>query len=419
MHKPSEYPEIPDISELTQLVNTEKPLDEHPACDILCRQVNKIFQYLKDKKPSATKEELIFETARIYNNKNTYARVTDMSPQDFESFDNRRELTKKLPVIIRAIKQVYQEIEKRGNSKPLYEEGWLYAMRGNKGETAYRIYLSPETEKAADIFNALEMEMPQSTDFQMKMIDPVTGLQACRMEKIIIYSDLQNIEDIWQAIAEVHNRFADAFKNRPTPAGGIQVPGMPGLSFAKQPVAKDGKKKTATEEVADRIDEKIKQQLLPYHAYRFRSKFGKNAFAVSQSPEGQFLISALRDYFSLIKFYLGEDKLTDSEQDQLRQIYANVLYGHIVIALCHGTFTLSTSKLKTDFINAIKQSRLHLKKSHWAVITKENVTNLIPVGGYIKRVLETVFKKTYLALEMYDSINSGKEPGDAIRRMLH
>jgi len=415
-----------DTEEIRRQLESGVALDKLPAIKILGLQIDKNYQDIYKKVAKVAQEmrplnnlDIAYSLAVRFLKPSLYQRISEQpfGLKDFERFDNPNDLASLMPQILEELGQARRTIaQKRPEVKFSEYDGWLYLKQGHKGETAYRIYLSPKPIAIGRVFSDLAMEIPGNIGYQMKTFDHPSRQEATRIDKIIVYCSEDNFDAILGAVGRVYERHRDDFQGRLGPGGGA-VELSEGVSVAKQPTQKPGQQEvTGTQEVEKRIKEKLDEKLPIVTRKAFKQY--KSVQEAYKSDEGRFLWAAMSDRKEgVVKGLYFPDNLVvpKDQKDNLAQAYLETLYNATVRNYVEGKRVL-ISDIKSTFLKAVRARNIPLTDKQFDFL--QNRSPYIYQEYYISDKIVAAARYAGLAIAFYEKIKAGQAPSDAFREIL-
>jgi hypothetical protein len=404
---------LPHSKTLKELVSEKVPLVDMPAVRILDNQIDRMYEDIMKKNPGISSLKASFFMAMRFRRTSLYQRITEMSffgPQNCERIDDPDKLKPLLPNIQKGL----QQVEKWAPQKKFrvnIEDAWMQLSCGRPGETEFRIYLSPRAEYLVQIFTQLADNMPPDTSFRMKTFDPHVGaIEAARADKIIVYCDRDHSEKIWQTVQRVYGMTPEAFAGRIAPGGGTFSP-LPGISVTKQPPRSGKREVTGTEAIADRIGEQMYKSAKNVTQDRIRNSAPPPDF-------GSLYISVLEESMSQAKWYLGEEKLSDSQNGALTKIYVDIVYGMSIQSQYSGG-KFSLSDMRQHFLRRLETSPVILSSAQKKyLVSLPSVDKGLMIGGQLEPLVSFCLETTGLAMILNEALKQKLPPSKGIEYLL-
>jgi hypothetical protein len=303
---PQFFENEPKPMNIREIIANQIPLESTPAADLLAFQVERNVEQFRREMPAASHQLIALTVASRMLDIDMYRRISNnpsAGPKEFEREEKLKDMERRRSAILSSIHTTAETLEADVKNNVHYSEGWMYLDRNIRGKTAYRIYLSVVPEDVGSIFLEIAKTIPSDVGFQMKTFnDRVHYAELARSDKVILYGSEGSIDKLIETVRIVHKKHQRSFAGRKAPPGGVPTE-MAGVSVADESEEQNpvtGKKKTATQAIAKKIEIRIQEKSAAVVKRRF-SKFKKDLAGAANSEEGKILLLSAQNFLENLK----------------------------------------------------------------------------------------------------------------------
>lgn len=414
------------LKNIRELVDVPIPLHETPAARLLALQVDRNVAHFRGEDPRVISQVIALRVAHRMLEIPMYNRISGQpfyGPKSYERVDTYEDAQRKQSGVIRAIHQVATELEADASNKMEFENAWMYVTRNRRGDTAYRIYLSPEVMHVAEIFRDLAMSVPRDLGFQMKTFDDQAGYaELARNDKIILYASDTSVDRLFQTVREVYARHQSAFSGRLFPPGGLPTE-MSGVSVARQSKEKSQLgNKTGTEIVAQDLDERITERASALVRGRFEA-YRDRLMEVSVNDEGRFLCATLVKLGEGNKWHTDrqwpgpEHAFSEEVRKQVGAAFGRAVYRSLAGALVQGSRRQSQTDIHRFFCEELRSVSLTSPQRN-AFASAPSAGAMVMFGLREDEIVRNAIRMTGVGMAIHSGMVSGQGAGEAFRAFL-
>lgn len=410
---------------IRELVDAQIPLERTPAADLLAFQVERNIDEARRERPDALPQVHALMTAFRMLDIPMYNRLSGQpwfGPKPYERVDTFEDMARRRSEIMSGIMKAARALEEDPTNKMQFENAWMYVTRNKRGDTAYRVYLSPNAEDVGEIFLDIAKSVPRDLGFQMKTFDDQAGsTELARNDKIILYGSEQEIDRLFETVRQVYARHQSAFHGRITPPGGLPTE-MIGVGVARQS-DQDSQtgKKTGTEVIAETVDARILSRGSATVKRRYIA-LRQNLSEVSNRDEGRFLCASMtkiaekNKWHSHKKWPSEQERFSEDIRKEVNDAYARAVFRQTARALATET-SISMRACKETMMEELKSVKL-TPAQRMAFQNEETIGGMMMFGVDEKTLISKALQVTGLAMTLHEGISRGQTPGDAFRNFL-
>ena len=425
---PQSFENEPKPMNIREILARQIPLESTPAADLLAFQIEKNFEQFRREMPTASHQLVAQTVASRMLGIRMYTRISNNMFGNLKSFERPEpveEITPRCSAILKGIRSTADLLEADPTNKMTYENSWMYLTRNNRGETAYRIYLSPALEDIGPIFLDIAKTIPRDVGFQMKTFDDQSAPAALvRSDKIIVYGSEESIDSIMEAVRSAYKKHRQSFNGRKAPPGGMPTE-MTGVSMAKESEkegAATGRKLTGTQVMAEKFETRIQEKSAVVVKRRF-SKFKKDLVGAANSEEGKMLLFSAQNFLEELKnkkasiwinFGLSADA---PESTTVNQAFAAAVCKELISVLIGEKQGVSKIDCWKDFLSRLEKAGIP-KKIYDNFSSSKLIKDEFDNMHHIEDTIAKVIQLTGFAMGLDENLTKGVPPDDAFRKFI-